>query len=330
MRTLKRTLGILLALIMTLTTLPALAQSAEAYEPVTIETYNYAHEKVSYTFTKEPERVVVAYQNNIEIMLKLGLANKIVLAFGLDGSVSGDLADEFAKITYQQERPSKEDVVALNPDLILGWYSVFADDRLGDVGYWQERGTGTYMALNSSAMGKAAEFPRKIDYEMQDILTIGKIFHVEDKAQALVDEMTAEIDKVQAYVKESGVEPLSVAVLEDESDSYRVYGATTLGGDIALKVGAKLAVGAESSDNIGAEDLIAADPDIILMVWYEGFVTPEQAVASIAEKPEFASLKAVKNKNVYALNLSEIYCSGLKTLDGIRTFAKALYPSLYE
>jgi iron complex transport system substrate-binding protein len=329
MKTWRKTLGILLALILTLSALPALAQS-DGYEPVTIETYNYAHEKVEYTFTKAPERVLVAYQNNLEIMLKLGLADRIVLAFGLDGAIAEDLKDEFAKITYQQERPSKEDVVALNPDFILGWYSVFAEDRFGDVGFWHERGVGTYMALNSSAMGKAAEFPRMIDYEMQDILTIGRIFHVEDAAQALVDEKTAEIDKVQAYVKESGVEPLSVAVLEDESDSYRVYGATTLGGDIALKVGAKLAVGAESSENIGAEDLIAADPDIILMVWYEGFVTPEQAVASIVDKPEFASLKAVKNGNVHALNLSEIYCSGLRTLDGIKTFAKALYPSLYQ
>ena len=46
--------------------------------PLTISTYNYAKEPVEYTFEKAPERVWAQNQNNIETMLALGLADKIV------------------------------------------------------------------------------------------------------------------------------------------------------------------------------------------------------------------------------------------------------------
>lgn len=323
----KKLVSLLLAALLALSSLTCLAESAY---PVTIETFNYAKERVETTYEKAPERVVVVYQNMIEIMLKLGLADRIVCAFGLDEEITGELAEEFAKIPYYENRPSKEELIALEPDAILGWYSFFADDRAGDVDFWIERGCNTYMALDSGCLS-AADGGQTIQCEMQDILNIGAIFDKNEEAQAIVNEMQAEIDKVSAYVTESGIEPLSVAILEVEGEGdYRVYGTTTIGGNLAENVGATLAVGAEDSNNIGNEDLIAADPDKIFAIWFEGYITPEEAVASFMENPALASLKAVQNGDVYALNLTQVYCPGLHLLDGIHTFATALYPALYE
>lgn len=298
----------------------------ESHYPVTIETYNYAHEPITITVEKEPEKVYVAYQNNIETMLKLGLADKIEACYGLDGEIAEDLKDEFAKVNYLEQGLPKEDVVAMQPDFILGWASLFSDKRLGEVNYWHENGINTYMSLNSGARPKGTE--QKIEDEMQDILNIGKIFNVEDKAQTLVDEITSEIEKIKKHI--GNKEKPAIAILEDESDSYRVYGANTLGGDIAKNAGAELKVGAEESSNISAEDLIAANPEAIFMVWYEGFLSPEEVVKSITENPAFASLDAVKNNKVYPLNLTNIYCSGLRSKDGILEFGKMLYPELYK
>ena len=47
------------------------------------------------------------------------------------------------------------------PDFILGWYSLFSDKTLGDVGYWNKNNINTYMSLNS---GIAEE--RTIDNEI--------------------------------------------------------------------------------------------------------------------------------------------------------------------
>ena len=138
------------------------AESLKTEYPLTITTYNYEREEVTYTFEQAPERVWAQSQNNIETLLALGLGDKIVGACGLDGEIREDLADEFAKINYYESMPPKEDVIALEPDFITGWYSTFSDDRLGDVDFWHERGVGTYMSLNSACRGSAADAPQTV------------------------------------------------------------------------------------------------------------------------------------------------------------------------
>ena len=154
-------------------------------------------------------------------------------------------------------------------------------------------------------------------------------------AEALVAEIQGELDSISAYLADK--ERLTVAVLEDEGGTYRVYGEDTLGGNVATSGGAELAVGKHGDNgNISAEDLIAANPDAIFMVWYNGYTVNdadyagEQVVELITENPAFASLDAVKNNRVFAINLNNVYCSGMRTLDGVLDFAQNLYPELYQ
>ena len=142
--------------------------------PFTITTYNYNQEPVEYTFAKAPERVYAYAQDNIEILLSLGLADRIVAASGMDGEIDPELAGEFAKIDYHEDTGvlSKEDLLALEPDFIAAWYSTFSDKRLGDVDFWHERSVGTYMALNSGCRGGSGTYQQTVADECQDILTL--------------------------------------------------------------------------------------------------------------------------------------------------------------
>ena len=268
-------------------------------------------------------------------MLYLGLADKIVGAYGGSSLKTGKWKEEFAGVNYYESMPPKEDVIALEPDFITGWYSTFSDKRLGDVDFWHERGIGTYMSLNSGARGTAAEYPQSVEDECQDILTLGMIFDVQDRAEELVEEVRSEIAKVEEYLADK--ERLTVAVLEDEGGTYRVYGEDVLGGNVAMAGGADLVVGKHGENgNISAEDLIAANPDAIFMAWYDGYMVNDtdyagdHVVKLITENPVFSSLDAVQNGRVYPLNLMYIYCSGMNTLDGVLTFAQDLYPELYQ
>ena len=304
--------------------------------PLTITTYNYEQQPVSYTFTKAPERVYAYAQDNIEILLSLGLADKIVGASGLDGEIDPGLAHIFDTLNYYDDGVvSREEMLALEPDFIAAWYSTFSDTRLGDVDFWHERGVGTYMALNSGCRGKTGSYQQTVADECQDILTLGMIFDVQDRAEELVAEIQGELDNISAYLADR--ERLTVAVLEDEGGTYRVYGEDTLGGNVAISGGAELAVGKQGeTGNLSAEDLIAANPDAIFMVWYNGYTVGdtdyagEQVVQLITENPSFASLDAVQNGRVYAINLNNVYCSGMRTLDGVLDFAQHLYPELYQ
>lgn len=294
-------------------------ENNDSHYPVTITTYNYLKELVEITFDKSPERVVAIYQNSIETLLALGLEDKIVAAAGLDHDVKDEYKDAFSKVNYLEDfTPSKETIIMEKPDFILSWYSIFDDKRLGDIDYWNENGVNTYMSLNSGVVSE-----RTIENEINDILNLGKIFNVEEKAQALVDEITSTVSEVSSKV--SNEEKQSAMVIEFYDDEIYTYGSKTLAGDMVTKLGAELLN--PEGGNIGAEDLIKLNPDCIFVSYMDrgNENVPVEEINKILENPAFASLSAVKNKRVYSIPLGDMYSSGIRTIDGINTFANGLY-----
>ncbi len=296
----------------------------EAHYPVTISNFNRAKEAYDVTFDKAPEKVFAVYQDSIETLLALGLEDRIVACAGLDQDVKPEYAEAFAKVNYLTEfSPDKESVMMLEPDMILSWYSYFGDKKLGDVPYWNENGVGTYMMRNS---GAAPE--RSLQNEYDDIIDLGKVFDVEDKANAIVDEMKTEVQKVLDATAGMDKKP-SVLVMEVEKDGIRVYGDNTLAGDMVKHIGAELVTAPEN--HMSSEDLIAANPDVIFSVYFGSSSSVEDGQASVdklVKDAKYASLSAIKDNKVFPISLGEVYCSGTRTLDGIKTLTNGIYPEL--
>ena len=128
--------------------------NSEYYYPVTLEVYNNARELVPYTFEQCPERTLVYGKNNVEIMLALGLEDKILMTADCS-SVLPEYEEAFAELDRVKNQQDdgyfvKEYALSLEPDMVIGWYSLFnIEDRMGDVGFWHERGIGTYTSINS-------------------------------------------------------------------------------------------------------------------------------------------------------------------------------------
>lgn len=301
--------------------------AARTTYPLTIQTFDFARNKVDVTIPKAPEKVLVDGVNNVEIMLKLGLEDRIEMLAEADKTIKSvfpDLVPAYGKIKKVGDTfPSKEEVIAMQPDFILGWYGAFQDKMLGGVGFWHERGIGTYMSLNSSAQGP--DVPQEIKYEYDDIMNIGKIFDVQEKAKKIVDDMKKSVDESKAKLSK-GNSP-KIAILEAGDGSYRVYRQDHLAGSIAEAAGAEIVIG-NKADNftrkINKEQLIQANPDNIFLVHFRGVDDKVPAVEEMLNDPAFASLNAVKNKHVYGIPLSYIYTSGLRTQLGIELFAKRL------
>lgn len=297
-----------------------MTKDGEQY-PLEIQTYNFAKEPVTITFEKAPEKVVAVYQNSIETLLALGLEDRIVAAAGLDHDVKEEYKDAFSKIKYYENVPTKEEVIGLEPDFILSWYSLFDEKKLGDVDFWHERGINTYMAQNSGVVK-----PNSIQNEYDDILNMGKIFNVEDKANEIVDTMKETIKEAKDFSKD--LEPVKTVILETESDNmFRIYGEDSIGGNMATQVGADLV--AKENGKIGAEDLVNLNPEVIFTVYYGDSIDRDTALESIINNPALSSISAVQNNRVHPIMLSEVYASGIRTLDGIISISKGLYPDLY-
>lgn len=296
------------------------ATDDSSYYPVTITTYNYAKEPVEMVFEKAPEKVVAIYQSPIETMLALGLGDKVVAAVQLDDPVKDEWKEQFDKIAYYENLPSVEEVLALEPDFILSWTSLFSEKNYGDISTWNDRGIKTYIWQNSGI-----KQPNTLDNEFEDILNIGRIFNVEAKATEIVEQMKSEIDKAVKYVE--GKEKVRAIIIEVAKDGqYRVYGEDSIGGDIASRVGADLV--AKENGTIGKEDLVNLNPDVIFTVYYGDSIVREQSVESIVNDEALASISAIQNNRVHPIVLSEVYASGVRTYDGIKTIIAGLYPDL--
>lgn len=302
---------------------PQTSAPENSHYPVTITNYNYAGEPVTYTYTQAPQRVVAVYQGSIESMIALGLEDHAVASYGLDNEVKAEWQEGFAQMNYQDDvfAPDKETVTLLQPDLILSWGSLFSEKNLGDTAAWNAKGVGTYMNSNTCPGGS-----RTLENEYTDLLNLGKIFDVEDRAEALVAEMRQEIESTLQAVE--GRPAVRTAVVEPIGGTVTNYGANTLAGDMVTQLGGQL-VQPEGSE-MSKEALVTADPEVIFVVYmaYSG-EDPETVMASqlaaITEDPALASLSAVQNGRVYPVMLGDIYAAGPRTVDGIRTIAAGLY-----
>ena len=302
---------------------PQTSAPENSHYPVTITNYNYAGEPVTYTYTQAPQRVVAVYQGSIESMIALGLEDHVVASYGLDNEVKAEWQEGFAQMNYQADvfAPDKETVTLLRPDLILSWGSLFSEKNLGDTAAWNAKGVGTYMNSNTCPGGS-----RTLENEYTDLLNLGKIFDVEDRAEALVAEMRQEIESTLQAVE--GRPAVRTAVVEPIGGTVTNYGANTLAGDMVTQLGGQL-VQPEGSE-MSKEALVTADPEVIFVVYmaYSG-EDPETVMASqlaaITEDPALASLSAVQNGRVYPVMLGDIYAAGPRTVDGIRTIAAGLY-----
>ena len=293
------------------------------YYPVTIQNYNDQKEPVDFVYEKAPERAVCIWTNSVENMLALGLGDKIVLAAGVsEEEILPEYQEEFAKIAETAPQyPPKEDIVALEPDFILGWYSTFSSSNYwGETSFWNDRGVNTYISLNSGLMSE-----QTIQNELDDILALGRIFHVEDKAQEIVDGIEAKVEAGRAYAE--GKDPVRVLILENEGDAFRNYGEDSIGGNIASQVGAEICE-PDKSVRIGAADLFSYDPDVIFAVYFGDEEGRTQCVSDFMDNPAFASLSAVQQEKVVPIDLSLIYSPGVRVSNSVDYFLEHLYPEM--
>lgn len=306
-------------------------ESVETEYPLTITTYDGKGNEVTTTYEKAPDKVLAVYQGCIETMLALGLEDHLIATAGLDNEVPDDRKAAFSKVDYLDEfTPSLETVTMLEPDMIFSWGSLFRDKNLGDASAWIEKGTNIYINTNTRPDSEEAKTSRNLENEYTDILNIGKIFNVQDKAQAIVDGIQEVIDNTVEVTADMEEKPTAL-IIESYDETFTNYGASSLGGDMLKKLGGVLA-NPDGSD-MGKEDIINLNPDVIFVVYmpYAGD-DPEQVKQDklnvILADDAFKSLDAVKNGRVVPIMLSEMYASATRTQDGVQTLAKGLFPEL--
>ncbi len=288
--------------------------------PVTVDTCG-----VDVTFDAAPTRVIVQESNALDILLALGLGDRVIGYFG-DAPVLPQNEAEFE--AHDIERfggswpiPSLEALLDANPDFV---WSYGYDESVGNtVDSQLEAGLGPY-AFTEACAGdtRAQDFERVYEY----IREISEIFDVQDRGAELIAELegvlAAAADRVPAgaepprvFLMDFGEGPIFTAArgaaptaMIEAAGGRNIYGDTQ--GDAAnVWMYATL------------EDIVANDPEAIIIVDYGD---PDARIQLLEDSPVLSGMQAVVDQRYGSIIYGDVI-PGLRMFYAVDTVADVLW-----
>lgn len=276
------------------------------------------------TFTHVPERVLAANPNAGEQLMALGLGDKIIATSYNNAAVAEAFRAEYESkpSLTTSEQPSLEVVLALNPDFIYGRSSAFGKKGIADHDTLTEHGIMSLASIEGYKLGA------DVDDVYQDFYNLGRIFQVEDRAEAVVNEMKSRISAVETVVKDA--EPVKVFNFDMQQEN----GAYTPGNNFTSKLirragGVNVFEHLEKTWNtVSWEAVLEANPDVIVINDY-GSTPLEEKIEQLKTNPALSGLKAVQDENFIVVTLPEVFASS-RIADTIEKFAKGFHPERFQ
>ncbi len=256
-------------------------------------------------FSAPPERVVVLSALYGEILVDLGAAELIVgVADSPDNP--GELRDLPA--VGPSFSPSVENIIALQPDLVLGaWGDVRA--RLEDAGF------------RVLTAGQEGGFIAAISDIFATIRTVGTAVGRGHLANTLVGEIATEIVLVESAVLER--ERVAAAFLfmgAPDTPPYAI-GRASVENELLLRAGGEnVFADVLGFPQVSLEEVLARDPEVI-------FTDPTQ-VENVMESRQLREVTAIREGRVYEIGAAET--TSTRVARALRELARWLHPEAFE
>ena len=277
------------------------------------------------TFDAPPERAVSNDVNLTEMMLVLDLTDRMVGYTGISGwnKLDETMRAGLGELPQLSPKyPSKEVLVGADADFYFaGWN--YGRKVGGEVTPETVEPFGVKVyELTESCTHIMEKDKVSIEDMYTDLLNLGRIFGVEDRATALVDGYRAELAEFASTLDISG-EPLRVFVYDSGEDTPFTagrYGMPTA--LIEAAGGVNIMEDFEKSwATVAWEEVGERNPEVIMIVNY-GEVTAEQKRDFMMSNPAFADLDAVKNDRFVTLEYVEA-TPGPRNIEAVKTLAAA-------
>lgn len=298
------------------------ASSAFAY-PITVKSCDR-----DVTFDAPPARAVSNDVNLTEMMLALKLQDRMVGYTGISGwkTLDAGLRDGVKEMPELSPKyPTKE--VLLNADAdfyFAGWnYGMKVGGEVTPETL--EPFKIKVYELTESCIHIMAKNKPTMDDMFIDLLNLGKIFDVEDRAEALVagyrkqlDDITTRIGDIEkpvrVFVYDSGTEkPFTSGRFGIPTAMIEAAGGVNIMEDVE-----------KSWTEVSWEPVIERNPEVVVIVNY-GDVTAEQKIAFMKENPAFKNLDAVKQDRFVVLEYVEA-TPGPRNVQAIERLANTFHP----
>jgi iron complex transport system substrate-binding protein len=263
----------------------------------------------------KPAKIVSLAPSNTEIVCALGACDGLVGVTDFDDfppTVKG-----VAKVVVQA-KVDVEKVVAAKPDLVLAAGNGLTPDAV-------------ISQLGSLGLRVMTLYPTTLDGVYADIELVGRALDAAATADATVKAMK---DRVATIVDAVSAAPRPRVFYEVSVFEGNIYtaGKDSFLASLITIAGGTPVTGDPRSTAIQLEDLIAADPEVILLgdaSYDPSLGTAAKALAAVRARSGWAGMTAVKEGRVVPF-LDDIVTTrpGPRIVDGLEALARAIHPEI--
>ncbi|MFG2292963.1 ABC transporter substrate-binding protein [Streptomyces sp. NPDC048603] len=276
---------------------------------------------VDTTYKAPPRRAVTMNQHATEVLLALGLQDRMAGTAYLDDSVLPRYKPAYDGIkVLAKEYPSKEVLLSANPDFVYGGYSSAFDKAAGrDRAGLEKAGIRTRLSIEYCTRGQVG-----IEQLRTEITEVARTFGVPERGRELIADQQRRLDAVTAKV---GTRPKPAVFVYDSGDgSAFTSGGHGIANEIVTRAGGTN-VFADLKDSFGDvawEEVIERKPEVVLIYDYGG-TSVEEKKRRLLDDPALAQVPAVRDRRFVVLPLSSAVL-GLRVADAVESLAGQLHP----
>ncbi|CAM2984906.1 ABC transporter substrate-binding protein [Paenibacillus sediminis] len=264
----------------------------------------------TFTFDKAPKRIVSVSPAETEALFAIGLKDEIV------GVSDYDDYPEAVKEKPKMggiEKPNVEAIIAAEPDIVFTGISMSEESvkKLRDLGI-------VIFKTN----------PKTIEDVMNNIQLFGQITDHQQEAKAVVDKMKQQLTQVTEAVKSVPNDEKKKVYIEF-APGWTVGKGEFMDEIIKLAGGVNIASDLQGWSEINEENIIKANPDVIL--YANGVIDTESKKALdqiIKGRSGWDQINAIQNNQVIGLDQNLLSRPGPRVTEGLIEVAKAIYPDL--
>jgi len=264
------------------------------------------------TLNEIPQRIISLAPSNTEILYAIGAGDQVV---GRDQL--SDFPEEAATVTdigSTFDALNTESIVSLKPDLVLA-AEINTPEQVKQL---EDLGLTVYYLKN----------PHTLEEMYGNLEVVAQLTGHKEEAAALIESLKARVAAVDEKIAPISSRP-NVFYELDATDPAKPYTAgkgTFITQLIDRAGGYNIASDLEGYPQLSLEQVVVADPAFIILGDARYGVSPE----SIAQRPGWENLSAVKNGQILPFNDDLVSRPGPRLVDALEELAKLLRPELFQ
>ena len=254
----------------------------------------------------EPQRIVSLTPAATEILFAIGAGARVVAKVEDVAAYPPEADDLPIVATY--EGTDVEKIVGLNADLVIA----------GGLGFTPPDAVTQLRGLGIPVL---VVYPGSIDAALIDFVLIGQAAWAPAEGQALRDDLRARFDALAALT--TGLPKPRVFYEIGATNAIYTAPGDSVYAEMLTLAGSE-PITTNSSYVISLENLVAADPEIILLGDSAYGVTAEQ----VGARPGWGTMTAVTANAIYPVDDVVVTRPGPRLADGLRALIAAIHPDV--